>query len=67
MIAPGPNSATGASAAMIVVSVRRQTRTCNFDCLDHVEKPMTPLLREFDFPLRWWARPEAAWNNAKVK
>jgi len=35
---------------MIVVSVRRQTRTRNFDRLDHLKKPLTPLFRELDFP-----------------
>jgi hypothetical protein len=49
-MALGPNSATGTSAVMIVVSVRRQSRTCNFDFVDRLEKPPTPLLRELDFP-----------------
>ncbi|MGC1783538.1 MAG: hypothetical protein WA708_13530, partial [Acidobacteriaceae bacterium] len=35
---------------MIVIPVCRQTRTRNFDRLDHLEEPLTPLLRELDFP-----------------
>ena len=35
---------------MIVVSVRLQSRTGPFDLADCPEKPLTPLLRELDFP-----------------
>ena len=50
MIALGSNSAPRASAAVIVVSVRRHSRTRMFHFADRLEKPLMPLLREFDFP-----------------
>jgi len=48
----GSNSATGAASAVIVVPVCRQMRTRNFNRLDRLKKPLTPLLCELDFPLR---------------
>jgi hypothetical protein len=35
---------------VVVIPVCCQTRTRNLDRLDHLEKPLTPLLRELDFP-----------------
>ena len=63
MIALGTNSATCTSATMIVVSVCRHARTRMFHFADRLEKPLTSLLRELDFPnLLSGIDDERIWN-----
>ncbi len=63
----GPNSAAGTSAAVIVVSVRRQSCPSGFDLVNRLEQPLAPSIGELNFPdLLSGIDDERTWNRTFI-